>query len=79
MLYLQLPSMLPAIEQSADSENNPSSSKGPGNNSQKLGTLGSLPAGLIGKMLVHKNGAVKLKIGDALYDVKTHPLILSIG
>lgn len=37
--------------------------------SQKPCNLESLPAGLMGKMLVYRNGAVKLKIGDTLYDV----------
>lgn len=75
MFFLQLPSMLPAIAaQPADSEvpgleNKPNTSKGPGNNSQKLCKLESLPEGLIGKMLVYKSGAVKLKIGDTIYDV----------
>lgn len=73
MVFLQLPSMLPAIAQPADSENNPSSSKGLGNNSQKLQN------GITTSRTDWKNvGVVKLKIGDALYDVKTHPLILFI-
>lgn len=32
-------------------------------------SLEDLPAGYMGKMLVYKSGAVKLKLGDTLYDV----------
>lgn len=31
--------------------------------------LENLPAGYMGKMLVYKSGAIKLKLGDILYDV----------
>jgi DNA-directed RNA polymerase III subunit RPC4 len=31
--------------------------------------LEELPDGYMGKMLVYKSGAIKLKLGDALYDV----------
>lgn len=32
------------------------------------GHLEDLPAGYMGKMLVYKSGAIKLKLGDILYD-----------
>lgn len=32
-------------------------------------SLEGLPAGNMGKMLVYKSGAIKLKLGDILYDV----------
>lgn len=32
-------------------------------------SLEELPGGYMGKMLVYKSGAVKLKLGDILYDV----------
>jgi DNA-directed RNA polymerase III subunit RPC4 len=32
-----------------------------------------LPEGFMGKMLVYKSGAVKLKVGDALFDVSPGP------
>ncbi|KAJ7949565.1 DNA-directed RNA polymerase III subunit RPC4 [Quillaja saponaria] len=32
-------------------------------------TLEELPGGYMGKMLVHKSGAIKLKLGETLYDV----------
>lgn len=73
MFFFQLPPMLPAVAQSDDSEiqeheKNMNPSKGP-QKPQKFCKLESLPEGLIGKMLVYKSGAVKLKIGDTLYDV----------
>lgn len=60
MFFLQLPKMLPGIAQLADPE---------APESQNLTTLDSLPQGLIGKMLVYKSGAVKMKIGNAIYNV----------
>lgn len=73
MFFLQLPSTLPGIMQSPIAEvperqNNDNRSKGSGT-SQKPCHLESLPAGLIGKMIVYKSGAVKLKLGDTIYDV----------
>ncbi|XP_021752441.1 uncharacterized protein LOC110717950 [Chenopodium quinoa] len=37
--------------------------------SQQSCSLEELPAGLMGKLLVYKSGAVKLKLGETLYDV----------
>ncbi|CAL1354760.1 unnamed protein product [Linum trigynum] len=37
--------------------------------SQSSNCLSQLPEGYMGKMVVYKSGAVKLKIGDVLYDV----------
>ncbi|KAL3521406.1 hypothetical protein ACH5RR_019555 [Cinchona calisaya] len=39
------------------------------NFSKKVCSLEELPPGYMGKMLVYKSGAVKLKLGDVLYDV----------
>lgn len=33
--------------------------------------LDELPSGFMGKMMVYKSGAIKLKLGDMLYDVST--------
>lgn len=69
MLLLQLPA-LPLVKQSV-------SKKG----KEKVGTvttseastkgcnLEDLPGGYMGKMLIYKSGAVKLKLGETLYDV----------
>lgn len=40
-----------------------------GNKPRKGCTLKDLPSGFIGKLLVYKSGKVKMKIGDALFDV----------
>ncbi|WJX43565.1 hypothetical protein P8452_30642 [Trifolium repens] len=69
MIIFKLPAVLPRIEQ-------PVTSKG----KEKIGTskvskkgtnLLELPSGCIGKMQVYKSGAVKLKIGETLYDVSS--------
>ncbi|MCD7450408.1 hypothetical protein HAX54_006041 [Datura stramonium] len=39
------------------------------NTTKKACSLQELPAGNIGKMLVYKSGAIKLKLGDILYNV----------
>lgn len=39
------------------------------NTTNKVCSLQELPAGSMGKMLVYKSGAIKLKLGDILYDV----------
>lgn len=40
-----------------------------GNKPRKGCTLKDLPSGFIGKLLIYKSGKVKMKIGDALFDV----------
>lgn len=54
---------LKAVEKSVKSE------KGKGKG--KAISLEELPEGRMGKMLVYKSGAVKLKLGDILYDVSS--------
>ncbi|XVF48914.1 hypothetical protein PTKIN_Ptkin03bG0226400 [Pterospermum kingtungense] len=73
MLFLQLPPTVPMIKQRGSTAGNevdrssmPAGSVGP---VKKTCGLEDLPAGLMGKMLVFKSGAVKLKLGDTLYDV----------
>ncbi|CAL5401557.1 unnamed protein product [Camellia sinensis] len=73
IFFLQLPANMPMVKQSANAEgqemvNNsePPKSAGP---SQKGCSLDELPGGFMGKMLVYKSGAVKLKLGDIIYDV----------
>ncbi|KAF9613368.1 hypothetical protein IFM89_007446 [Coptis chinensis] len=73
ILFLQLPASLPFVKRSASAEgnemaNNSKASKAAGR-SEKGCTLEELPPGLMGKLLVYKSGAVKLKLGDHLYDV----------
>ncbi|XP_042494828.1 uncharacterized protein LOC122074074 isoform X2 [Macadamia integrifolia] len=73
MIFLQLPTSLPLVKRSATAESSQTTrSAGPSSNvvpSDKGCSLEQLPAGLMGKMLVYKSGAVKLKLGDILYDV----------
>ena len=75
MLFLQLPPNMPTIKRSAtaDSQEVTKSSGPPGGarNMQKPCSLSELPAGFMGKMLVYRSGAVKMKIGDSLFDVST--------
>lgn len=49
-----------------------------GKEKEQIGTTGSgkaraleeLPSGYMGKMQVYKSGAIKLKLGEALFDVR---------
>ncbi|XVE97908.1 hypothetical protein REPUB_Repub03eG0059300 [Reevesia pubescens] len=73
MFFLQLPPTVPMIKQigstvghEVDSSSKPAASL---DSVKKTCGLEELPAGLMGKMLVYKSGAVKLKLGDTLYDV----------
>ncbi|RYR45493.1 hypothetical protein Ahy_A07g031327 [Arachis hypogaea] len=69
----QLPAALPAIKGSASSggqADSESSSKPQGSMKKvKPCKLNELPPGFMGKMLVYKSGAIKLNLGDTLYDV----------
>lgn len=73
MFFLHLPPNLPMLKQSAtaNGQQKPNSSGAPGGarNPEKPCSLGELPAGFMGKMLVYRSGAIKLKLGDTLYDV----------
>ncbi|VVA90603.1 unnamed protein product [Arabis nemorensis] len=67
MLFLRLPSV-PLTRQSTITENrgkNPNIKGG----FEKTCDLKALPEGFMGKLLVYKNGAVKMKLGEVLYDV----------
>ncbi|KAJ8615643.1 hypothetical protein MRB53_035015 [Persea americana] len=73
MFLFQLPS-LPLAKRSASTKGNekadgsttPPRRKGA---SEKGCSLEDLPAGFMGKMLVYKSGAVRMKLGDTLFDV----------
>ncbi|KAL3535542.1 hypothetical protein ACH5RR_004003 [Cinchona calisaya] len=73
MFFLQLPASMPMVQQSSNTERSEmeNGSKPPksGALSQKACRLDELPAGFMGKILVYRSGAVKLKLGDTLYDV----------
>ncbi|KAL3647056.1 hypothetical protein CASFOL_008024 [Castilleja foliolosa] len=79
MFFFQLPTNMPTVNLSANAEGNESdkitnpsngTAKGTGA-SRKPCNLEALPAGLMGKMLVYKSGAVKLKLGEMIYDVSS--------
>lgn len=71
--FLQLPPTMPVIKRSATTDgNNVKENSRPSGGVQpveKTCRLNELPAGFMGKMLVYRSGAVKLKLGDTLYDV----------
>ncbi|EEF46295.1 DNA binding protein, putative [Ricinus communis] len=62
MFFLQLPPTVPMIKRLATAD-------GHKVKEEKTCKLDELPAGHMGKMLVYRSGAVKLKLGDTLYDV----------
>ncbi|MFS7991246.1 putative DNA-directed RNA polymerase III subunit RPC4 [Helianthus anomalus] len=70
LIFIQLPTTLPvpkqSVETNGEGSSKPSKDKEP---LSKGSNLKELPAGLMGKMLVYKSGAVKLKLGDHLYNV----------
>ncbi|XP_054810920.1 uncharacterized protein LOC129312375 [Prosopis cineraria] len=75
LFLLQLPPALPMNKQSATAraQDAPSRSKPPVGTQpvEKPCNLNQLPSGLLGKLLVYKSGAVKLKLGDTLYDISS--------
>lgn len=69
---------MPTVKRSATADgpevtdsSRPSGSRPPGvaDTVKKTCSLDELPAGYMGKMLVYRSGAIKLKLGDTLYDV----------
>ncbi|KAJ9183752.1 hypothetical protein P3X46_007564 [Hevea brasiliensis] len=68
MFFLQLPPTVPMIKRSAtaDGLDVKESSR---SSVEKTCKVEDLPAGQMGKMLVYRSGAVKLKLGETLYDV----------
>lgn len=81
MFLIHLPPTLPMIKGSATAGgqdvNENSKTLGVAKKEEKLKkeekpcNLNELPSGFMGKMLVYRSGAIKLKLGDTLYDVST--------
>lgn len=71
LIFIQLPPTMPLPKQSVKSEGDGSSKPLKDTEPPKGVNLNELPAGVMGKMLVYKSGAVKLKLGDHLYNVST--------
>lgn len=74
MFFFQLPAALPLGRRPEAT-----TTKGKETGGKMLGISGNrcslddLPAGFMGKMLVYKSGAIKMKLGDAIFDVSTPP------
>ncbi|XP_078432926.1 uncharacterized protein LOC144704384 [Wolffia australiana] len=65
MLFFQLPASLPLMA-------TPSPVVADGNKgkeTEKRGGVEDLPGGFMGKLLVYRSGAIKMRLGDALFDV----------
>eukprot|EP00268_Persea_americana_P052664 TRINITY_DN5905_c0_g3_i3.p1 TRINITY_DN5905_c0_g3~~TRINITY_DN5905_c0_g3_i3.p1 ORF type:complete len:331 (-),score=82.52 TRINITY_DN5905_c0_g3_i3:192-1184(-) len=74
MILFHLPHSLPLVKRSASRKGKEiiDASKPPptrNNTSETACSMKDLPAGFIGKMLVYKSGAVKMKLGDIIFDV----------
>ncbi|KAI6679719.1 hypothetical protein NL676_033600 [Syzygium grande] len=75
MFFIQLPPTIPmakclTIAEGNETTESLASSEVLGS-TEKSCSLDELSAGLMGKMLVYRSGAVKLKLGDTLYDVSS--------
>ncbi|KAH9670779.1 RNA polymerase III RPC4 [Citrus sinensis] len=73
MIFLQLPPTLPLKKQPAtgnERQVTESSSKHEGATAkEKTSSLSELPGAFMGKLLVYRSGAVKLKLGETVYNV----------
>ncbi|XP_040986046.1 uncharacterized protein LOC121234238 [Juglans microcarpa x Juglans regia] len=73
MFFFKLPASLPLLKRSTSRKGKEKvetdSSLDSGGVSKKGCSLEELPGGYLGKMLVYKSGAIKLKLGNTLYDV----------
>ncbi|KAF9685659.1 hypothetical protein SADUNF_Sadunf03G0077400 [Salix dunnii] len=72
LFFFQVPEKLPFLKRSASAKGKekaemsmPSESK----SASRKTSFEELPRGYMGKMLVYRSGAIKLKLGDTLYDV----------
>ncbi|KAL9677031.1 hypothetical protein QQ045_005257 [Rhodiola kirilowii] len=72
-LFLQMPIIMPVKRQTGTTEeaNDGSKPQRPLHPRQNLCRFNELPAGHMGKMLVYKNGDVKFKLGDVLFNVSS--------
>lgn len=75
MFFIQLPPTVPMAKRLTTAAGNETTERSTSSNvlgsTEKSCSLDELPAGLMGKMLVYRSGAVKLKLGDTLYDVSS--------
>ncbi|XP_022933797.1 DNA-directed RNA polymerase III subunit RPC4-like [Cucurbita moschata] len=75
IFFLQLPPMVPVTEQSSTAEGMEAANSLEQNKvsqpPQKTCSLNEFPSGSMGKLLVYRSGAVKLKLGNIVYDVSS--------
>ncbi|XP_022141051.1 DNA-directed RNA polymerase III subunit RPC4-like isoform X2 [Momordica charantia] len=74
MYFFQLPACLPLPKQSSTATRKEKVGSSRSSNSKgtsELGDLKKLPGGYMGKLLIYKSGAVKLRLGETLYDVSS--------
>lgn len=79
LLFFQLPSILPQFEKNNDEPVEPADSKDtqlpPAAKKSTLESamaslsMGDMPQGQVGSLVVYKSGKMKLKIGDVLFDI----------
>ncbi|XP_030463435.2 uncharacterized protein LOC115683144 [Syzygium oleosum] len=72
MMFFQLPPNLPSVKRPTSvkgKEKAESSASSGANTSERGCRLEDLSGGYMGKLVVYKSGAVKLKLGETLYDV----------
>lgn len=77
--FFQLPARLPLPKQSSTATGKEKVGSSRSSNSTRtleLGDLKKLPGGCMGKLLIYKSGAIKLRLGDTLYDVSNVVTVL---
>ncbi|MCE3214857.1 hypothetical protein HAX54_053538 [Datura stramonium] len=67
MFFVQLPPTMPMLKQSVKTEGSETANSSKPSKARAC-SLNELPGGFMGKMLVYKSGAVKLKLGETLYN-----------
>ncbi|XP_006399413.2 uncharacterized protein LOC18019452 isoform X2 [Eutrema salsugineum] len=68
MIFMRLPSV-PLVKQSATTANRETKPNSKGGVEKTCDLKATLPEGFMGKLLIYKSGAVKMKLGEVLYDV----------
>lgn len=68
MFFVQLPPAMPMLKQSVKTEGSEMATSSKSSKARAC-SLNELSGGFMGKMLVYKSGAVKLRLGETLYNV----------
>ncbi|XP_019151097.1 PREDICTED: DNA-directed RNA polymerase III subunit rpc4 [Ipomoea nil] len=69
LFFVQLPTLMPMFKQPANAEGSETASNNPRAMRARACKFDDLPGGYLGKMVVYKSGAIKMKLGETLYDV----------